>query len=318
MTNILDDILAVANGGYSADKLLAYIDTLANGEAEAKKLQAEYQAEADREGLLYTVRDSDGGYAECSIKVGKFQSDDKGNPVYSITATATQMRFHGISKTCKSYGSPDVHHFIQAGARLVEANEHSWTFKFAKVQIQVECAKKVEDKHRAYMGLTPLQIKTKLEAELLSQMTQYRYNYYNNSRQLPKVFFQNDILGHGTNSMMSYINVQQYRTLVKLLFPTINIRVEGKDLNTEEIRRAIVESDAKPRDFGIRNLDTLLGVWAALLKQSLPAGVTTVEDKPASYKIEDLVAFITKHGGTLHGGKVGVRKNFNKKEATNG
>jgi hypothetical protein len=112
------------------------------------------------------------------------------------------------------------------------------------------------------------------------------------------------------------LTLADYRNIVKLLFPTVSTRRDGKDLDKQGIMNSILAGGAKPRDFGIRDLDMLLYVWQTLIGERRPTFNKSDVAMLKSWKVDDMVEFITKCGGTLHGGKVGARKNFNKQPVT--
>jgi hypothetical protein len=320
MTTVLDDILSIATGGYKADGIIELCNKAANAKNIQQQIQVEWLSRVQQYGIDFILRQSPNpnGYIDVStfsndiciqqdnVRHFQFEITTGGNRRYNINPENDTQRYNTQLSWSFILGLGLPVESRQDGGYRVRIPAHM--IKSCKVEL----SNAYDDKYQKYEGKPVLEIKSALEAEFTKCLS--KYHDYNNKC---SVFFPNSLMGYRrTSRMENGLTLADYRNIVKLLFPTVSTRRDGKDLDKQGIMNSILAGGAKPRDFGIRDLDMLLYVWQTLIGERRPTFNKSDVARLKSWKIDDMVEFITACGGTLHGGKVGARKNFNKQPVT--
>jgi hypothetical protein len=163
-----------------------------------------------------------------------------------------------------------------------------------------------------YTGKSAIEIKSAIQAELTATLS------YNNAEHIELSFLETHVHNNRRGGRYSYhsLNSTQFATVVKVLYPSVTTRYNGRQLDRQDLAKAI--DGLVPRYFGIKNLDTLMYIYARLLLQNNRYGVKGEGVKDSiDFTIDGIAKFITKCGGVIDG-KIGVRKNFNMKEKEDG
>jgi hypothetical protein len=313
MTTVLDDILSIATGGYKADGILDLCNRVLNVKSTQQQLQIELLSQLQQHGVDFIIKESVHiGCLDISTFCNGIPIGQDSKRRISFEVVGNRMTWTLIPENnTKQPITPISWNMILHLNLQVEPHQGGGYKVHIPANIIKSCtvtlALSYDEKYKTYEGKSPIEIKAMLEGELVQTLSRF-YDY-----NLPRsVFFNMSMMRYrNTSRMENSLTLVDYRNIVKLLFPTVPTRMDGKDMTKQAIMNAIRTQNAKPRDFGIRDLDMLLYVWQTLLneKRNLASnkGVAL-----KSRKVDDMVQFIQECGGTLHGGKVGARVNFNK------
>jgi hypothetical protein len=320
MTTVLDDILSIATGGYKADGILDLCNKATNAKNIQQQIQVEWLSRVQQFGIDFIIKQSpnSNGYLDVSTFSNgiRIEQPNVRYLQFGINSDGTHIFNINPENDTQKYSTQLSWVFILAHNLPVESRQDGGYKVHIPAHIikscKVELSESYDDKYQSYEGKSVLEIKSALEAALTTSLSRY-YQY----DKKPDAFFSRSLMGYRRTSRMDNgLTMADYRNIVKLLFPTVSTRRDGKDLDKRGIMNSILAGGAKPRDFGIRDLDMLLYVWQTLIGERRPTFNKSDVARLTSWKIDDMVEFITKCGGTLHGGKVGARKNFNKQPVT--
>lgn len=310
---LLDEMLSIANGGYTHVELTKFIEEQDNKIAVAKKLATDIIEFNKTHPLI--IRS---GYAS--------------NGYYKSSFINTNLPYGMEGYTIKLLGDDDSYNYY-----TLTYNYNSWGIGFGTKQLFPRCrilqstdkemvveyspntfTKAKIDVINSKVNSTPYTNKSSIEIKSLIQKEVTLVLGFNNHDHCELSFLESQVHNMWRGNRYSYnsLNSNEFATIVKVLYPSVTTRYEGRQLGRAELSKAV--DGLVPRDFGIKNLDTLMYVYARLLRQNNKfrvkgTGVTaTIE-----FTIDGIVKFIKDCGGIIDG-KIGVRKNFKTKEKKDG
>lgn len=308
MDNILDDILAIANGGCTAEKIQAFI-AWENNRVELVKAEVEKAYKAAKQyGIRYTIKPEANASGNSHVTTSI--------PNHTVLNTTRDLMYiqvvggtsHNFQIRLSDRGS-EYRASLPAWAGLSEitTSNNVITLSLPPSCIGGYTMDKLNKLPvEPYVNATLQEIKARIQAEVSNSLTA---SHYDNDTH--PVFFTNFFFRHGSRDRLHTLNKNAWLNLIKLLYPT----VVTSEKSNRQICQQIIDSALVPRDFGITNLDILLELYASLLGQSFRHTSNAFKTVPCrDYTQAGLVEVIMQQGGTLDGGKVGSRKNFKKKE----
>lgn len=300
MENILDEILDIANGGCSADQIQAFI----KGEKDYIKNQEEEQATifrlAKENGATYTIHfHVENGYSLKELRVNGYDTTPKCGDVwlevkpYTFPASSKQLLV-GNKKVYDS-SMPD----IKAESTYLDGMVLTMAIPPSSI-ISLKQDKRQVIKTINYEGKTIQEIKLAIGMEVSKAIVNTYYAY--NNAFINHTFFTNGIKPQ-SNRRSNRLTIPEWWNLIKLLYPTIT--TTDRDIACEQIE----DGALLPRDFGIKNVDALLQLYCALLRNKLNAfvGINNVSVN-CTYTQANLIKFVQDFGGTFDGCKVSKRK----------
>ena len=312
MDNILDDILAIANGGCTAEKIQAFIAWEDSRVGMIEGAAREIYNAALKNGLQYIIHPepNTGGYSFTRMHIPGYAAKEEVYRSMHIqldfgTASAPQVQLGEDRREYKA-SLP-----VWAGMAEVTTDNNTIVLTLQPSNLRGYTLDKLNKLPvEAYVGKTLQELKQHIQLEVTKSLTGAYYDNPSSASAAKSLFFTHDFFMYSSRDRLHRLNKSSWLNLIKLLYPTVVVNYKT---NTE-ICRQIIDSALIPRDFGITNLDTLLELYAGLLSQKMPSDSKLQPPRISDYTQASLVNKVLEAGGTLDGGKVGSRKNFKKKE----
>jgi hypothetical protein len=304
MTTLLDEMLEIANGGCTAELIQQYIQTECSRDKNEMDEANKVLMAAKTHGIIIQrdyPANKRGYYFEDIIvpTIGKLQY---GSVLLALSFPLNNFSLEYTGSTIQRYGS-DLSSCFPYSDNTIEG-----TKIISKVPANCVTSFTLPRREKVpvdkYDGLAVQEIKQLIQREVTKVLA---------STDTPtnSVFFRREFWYSYSNRSPCHTTKPVWLLMIKVLYPSVSI-ANG---DVRNICRQILEQDLLPRDFGIKNVDTLLKVYYTLLHTDPPKSLAAISrDRLDSHRIDTAVQYVLSQGGTLDGGKVGARKNFTKKE----
>lgn len=306
MSTLLDEMLEIANGGCTAELIQQFIQTECSRDKNELDEANKLLMAAKTHGVIiqrdYCVNKKGYSFEDIIVPtIGKLQYGSV-FLVFSFPQNNLSLEYTG--NTTQRYCTEVGPCFLYA-ENTIEGTKITSEVP-AKYVTSFELPRKEKVPVDKYDGLAVQEVKQLIQREVTKVLA---------STDTPsnQVFFRREFwYSYSTRSPRSSTK-PVWLLMIKILYPSITI---GNG-NVRDICRQILEQDLLPRDFGIKNVDTLLKVYYTLLRIDPPKALYRMSrDRLENDRIDTAVKYVLSQGGTLDGSKVGARKNFKPKEAT--
>jgi hypothetical protein len=305
--SILDDILSIANGGCTADKIQAFIKWEHERVSQADIQARHYFQLIKTHGIMYVMIPDDKGKGytdiEWQVNGNPAISEELSNSFYLKTVLSS-------STTYSLKKNRQYHAYIPEFAHMskMSLSEDS---KQLCLHINADKIQSYELTNLQplpvgqYVDSTIANIKLLIQTEVSKALGCNKTSNYDSPTK-DCLFFSGNFHVTYRTSRIAKLTKSAWLNLIKLLYPTV-ITDEG---NINNICSQIMSQALLPRDFGITDVDKLLSLYATLLDQPLNNKLGIARNRCRDWTQKGLVEEVVAAGGSLHGGKVGHRKNF--------
>lgn len=307
--SILDDILSIANGGCTADKIQAFIKWEHERVSQADIQARHYFQLIKTHGIMY-VMTPDAKSKGCTdiewqVNGNPAISEELFNSFYLKTILSNNATYSLKNNRQHNASIPE---FVHIGRMSLSEDS-----KQLRIYLNADSISSYEVTNLhplpvgQYVDSTIANIKLLIQTEVSKALGCNKANYYESPTK-DCLFFSGNFHMPYRTSRIAKLTKSAWLNLIKLLYPTV-ITGEG---NINNICSQIMSQALLPRDFGITDVDKLLSLYATLLDQSLNNKLGIERNRCRDWTQKGLVEEVVAAGGSLHGGKVGHRKNFNK------
>jgi hypothetical protein len=302
MTTLLDEMLEIANGGCTAELIQQFIQTECSRDKSEMDEANKVLMAAKTHGVIIQ-RDypaNKKGYCFEDIIVPTIGKLQYGSVYLAFSFPQNNLSLEYTGSTTQSYGK-EVSPCFPYSDNTIEGTKIT-----SKVPANCVTSFTLPRREKVpvdkYDGLAVQEIKQLIQREVTRVLA---------STDTPtnSVFFRKEFWYSYCNRSPRNVTKPVWVTIIKVLYPSVNLQGDVRN-----ICRQILEQDLLPRDFGIKNVDTLLKVYYTLLRTDPPTTMPISRDRLDDGRIDTAVKYVLSQGGTLDGGKVGARKNFTKKE----